>query len=156
MPETIISQPDIEYMTTITSDDDENDVQNIEEEQTTPAVSHNLKPTKLSVDEMLQHPDSTTASYSDHYDESELLRHLYMSSSIISSPGCEDKYKCDACGTEYTNRQSFRVHHRSKFHLNNFNYWTIQEEQKNPSINDSIIQAKKAIANNHKFMEWHK
>ena len=74
-----------------------------------------------------------------------------MSSSIISSPGCEDKYKCDACGTEYTNRQSFRVHHRSKFHLNNFNYWTIQEEQKNPSINDSIIQAKKAIANNQQI-----
>ena len=173
VPETIISQPDIEYMTTITSDDDENDIQNIEEEQTTPAVSHNLKPTKLSsiqlktakamydqekselqhksVDEMLQHPDSTTASYSDRYDESELLRPLYMSSSIISSPGCEDKYKCDACGTEYTNRQSFRVHHRSKFHLNNFNYWTIQEEQKNPSINDSIIQAKKAIANNQQI-----
>ena len=153
-PETIISQPDIDYITTMTSDDDDNDIQNVDDEQIMSAASHEFKANRLSslqlktaramldqefselehksVQEMLLNPNATTTSYADHYEERDFLSPLYLSSFIISSPGCYDKYKCKACDREYTQRQTFRVHHRSRLHLNNFHDWIKNKEQGNP------------------------
>ena len=187
-PENIVSQPDIDYITMITSDDD---ILKIDDEQIISPSSTDrkqllydnefkayrlsslqLKTAKAmldqevvelehkSVQEMLLNPDATTTSYADHYEERDFLSSLYLSSFIISSPGCNDKYKCKACNKEYTNRQSFRVHHRSKLHLKNFDDWIKAKEQENlveplnkkqKLSNDAIIQAKKTIANHRQI-----
>ena len=190
-PENIISQPDIDYITMITSDNDDDDILTIDENKLiSPSntdrkqllydnefkayrlSSLQLKAAKAmldqevaelehkSVQEMLLNPDATTTSYADHYEERDFLSSLYLSSFIISSPGCNDKYKCKACNKEYTNRQSFRVHHRSKLHLKNFDDWIKAKEQENlveplnkkqKLSNDAIIQAKKTIANHRQI-----
>ena len=64
-----------------------------------------------SVKQMLKNPKATMTSYTDIFVERDFLSPLYLSSFIVDSPGCNDKFKCIACNTEYKNRQSFRVHH---------------------------------------------
>ena len=113
-----------------------------------------------SVQQMLLNPDATTTSYADHYEEKDFLSSLYLSSFIITSPGCNDKYKCKACDKEYTNRQSFRVHHRSKLHQKIFDDRIRAKEQENlveplnkkqKLSNDAIILAKKTNANHQQI-----
>ena len=185
--ENIISQPDIDYITMTTSDNDNEDILTIDKQKwASPSntdrkrllYDNEFKAYKLSslqlkaakamlvqevaeleqkpVKQMLLNPKATTTSYTDHYDERDFLSLLYLSSFIISSPGCSDKYKCKACDKEYTNRQSFRVHHRSRLHLKNFDDWIRAKEQENlleplnkkQKLSDNaIILAKKAIAN---------
>ena len=99
-------------------------------------------------------------SYTDIFVEQDFLSPLYLSSFIIGSPGCNDKFKCKACDKEYTNRQSFRVHHWCKLHLNNFEEWIKVKERQNlleplnkkqKLSHNAIILAKKAIANHRQI-----
>ena len=190
-PETIISQPDIDYMTMTTSDNDDEDILTLEKQKwASPSItdrkrllydkefkayklsSIQLKAAKAmlvrevaelehkSVKQMLKTPKATMTSYTDIFVERDFLSPLYLSSFIIDSPGCNDKFKCKACDKEYTNRQSFRVHHRCKLHLNNFEEWIKVKERQNlleplnkkqKLSHNAIILAKKAIANHRQI-----
>merc|ERR1712051_223107 len=185
-PEAIISQPDIDYITMTTSDDEEDSLIAKEHPWKPPSIKDRkkllydeeskayklsaiqLKAAKAmldreiaelehkSVTQMLKNPKTTMTAYTDIFVEKDYLTPLYLSSFIIDSPGCNDKFKCNACNTEYKKRQSFRVHHRCKLHINNFEQWIKVKERQNllepltkrPRIShDAIILAKKAIAN---------
>ena len=136
-PETIISQPDIDYITMTTSDDDEEDILTVEKQKWAPPSitdrekllydkefkayklsSIQLKAAKAmlvrevaelehkSVKQMLKNPKATMTAYTDIFVERDFLTPLYLSSFIVDSPRCNDKFKCNACNTEYKNRQS--------------------------------------------------
>ena len=184
-PEAIESQPDIDYITMTTSDDEESTL--IEEKQSwSPQLnkdrqkllydeeskayklsSSQLKAAKAmldkevaelehkSVTQMLQDPKTNSTAYTDVFVEKDYESPLYLSSFVVDSPGCNDKFKCNACGTEYKIRQSFRNHHRRKLHINNYEHWIKTEERQNlleplhkrPRISqEAIVLAKKAIA----------
>ena len=152
-PEAIISQPDIDYITMTTSDDEEDSLIAKKHPWKPPSIkdrkkllydeeskayklsSIQLKAAKAmldrevaeleykSVTQMLKNPQTTTTAYTDIFVEKDYEIPLYLSSFVIDSPGCNDKFKCNACNTEYKKRQSFRVHHRCKLHINNFEQW---------------------------------
>ena len=184
-PEVIESQPDIDYITMTNSDDEEDELISEEHPWEPPPIkdrkkllydeeskayklsSIQLKAARAmldkevaeldhkSVTQMLQNPKTTSTAYTDIFVEKDYESPLYLSSFVIDSPGCNDKFKCQACNTEYKIRQSFRVHHRRKIHINNFEHWIkIKERQnlleplhKKPRISqDAITLAKKAIA----------
>jgi hypothetical protein len=181
-PEVIESQPDIDYITMTNSDDEEDELISEEHPWEPPPIkdrkkllydeeskayklsSIQLKAARAmldkevaeldhkSVTQMLQNPKTTSTAYTDIFVEKDYESPLYLSSFVIDSPGCNDKFKCQACNTEYKIRQSFRVHHRRKLHINNFEHWIkIKERQnlleplhKKPKISqDAITLAKR-------------
>ena len=110
--------------------------------------------------QMLKNPKATTTSYTDIFVERDLLSPLYLSSFVIGSPGCNSRFECKACDKEYTNRQSFRVHHRCRLHLRNFEDWIKAKERENlleplnkkqKLSHNAIILAKKAIADHRQI-----
>merc|ERR1712051_271756 len=136
-PEAIESQPDIDYITMTTSDDEESSLI-VEEHSWKPQLNRDRKKLlydeeskayKLSsiqlkaaramldkevaelehksVTQMLQDPQTTSTAYTDIFVEKDYESPLYLSSFVVDSPGCNDKFKCNACNTEYKIRQSF-------------------------------------------------
>ena len=186
-PELLTAEPDIDHITVDDSDDDDDEDHVIIQNQHTNVdnitpqsfkanrfSSLQLKTAKAllqkelnelerkTVQDMLLDTRTRTTPYGDHYEEKSNYAPLFVSSYIISTPGCYEIYTCKACNKEVPHRQNFRHHHKSKTHLKNLDNWIQVLEDNNYAdqvqneirliSTESIMRAKQAL---FEYMQLH-
>ena len=156
LPELIIAEPDIGPISVGNSENFDNEDHILNQDQNTDkneASTEHFKAQRLSSlqlktakaflnkemselehktgQEMSLDTRTKTTPYSDFYVENSNYGPLFLSSYIMSTPGCYEIYICKACNKEIEHRQNFRSHHKAKSHLRNLEYWIRMLESNN-------------------------
>ena len=149
-PENIISQPDVDQISTGAFNEQEIDSQISDKSDAadeTPATdakknfkdkrlsSLQLKTAKAVLDkelkelqrkkmiDMFMDARTKTNLYIDYYEEHNSFSPLFLAAYIISTPGCHEVFICKCCNKEVEQRQGFRRHNHTKTHLKNLKEW---------------------------------